>query len=180
MAVSNEEGQSLFEFLLMLPMLVGLTVILVRVNSAIQISIVNQQYARAQTLFLAFNNSTYPVLSQQSRLIKNGTNQLILGVSDNVADNEGYTPIASVQMITRNKSGQASDAPREEPTTMRARVRIRNSVTLCTPTFVVDGAKGASQPIMPLQGSPPIPSGPSALTEGTRFNFCGSKVKYEQ
>ena len=52
----KEDGQSIVEFLVSLPLLVGLAVVLIRVNSAIQMSIVNQQYARAQTLNLTYNS----------------------------------------------------------------------------------------------------------------------------
>jgi hypothetical protein len=51
----GEAGQSLLEFLLMFPMLLALVIVLIRVNTAIQISIVNQQYARAQTFVLTSN-----------------------------------------------------------------------------------------------------------------------------
>ncbi len=43
-----ESGQSVLEFLLLIPLIVALTVLLVKMNAVIQVSIVNQQYARAQ------------------------------------------------------------------------------------------------------------------------------------
>src|SRR5690606_10882360 len=57
----DESGQSVLELLFMLPILVGMAVLLIRINMAIQVSINNQKYARAQTLYLTFNNSVYPV-----------------------------------------------------------------------------------------------------------------------
>src|SRR4051812_32338299 len=118
MVVEREEGQSIIEFLLMLPMLLGITMILIKLNIAIQIAIVDQQYARAQALFLAFNSPYYPsVQKREQRLVPSGTNQLITGVSDN-ADEGGqgtYVPKATVQPITRSKRVTASDAAHEEP-----------------------------------------------------------------
>jgi len=48
--LSSERGQSVLEFVFMLPILLGLIVIMVRSNTVIQMSIVNQKYARAQAL----------------------------------------------------------------------------------------------------------------------------------
>ncbi|MEO5970142.1 MAG: hypothetical protein ABIQ95_09460, partial [Bdellovibrionia bacterium] len=53
---SNNEGQSVIEFIFMLPLLIGMSTLLVNINTAIQMGIVNQQYARFQTLFLTFNS----------------------------------------------------------------------------------------------------------------------------
>lgn len=167
MAVKSEEGQSLIEFLLLLPMLVGLSVVLVRVNTAIQISIVNQQYARAEALFLSFNSPIYPELSKQARLVQLGTNELIIGVADNIADDSGnFKPKATVQLVARTKNVQASDEPMTEPP-QRAQVRVRGTVTLCSPTLTVKSANGTSMPIQ------------TALNEQTIFDFCGGIIKYE-
>lgn len=184
--VEDEDGQSIFEFLLMLPVLVGLTVILIRINSAIQVSIVNQRYARAHTLFLTFNHAFYPRLGQKQKLANIASNQMVLGVSDNVAPDgdEEYVPKASVQMIARNRRVQGSEAPREEPN-LRTNVRIRNTVTLCTPTVWVPasnagGGGSSGVPIIPVGGTPLKVVGRTALNEGTRFtNYCRSSMKYE-
>ena len=50
----------MLEFLVMLPLMVGLAMLMIRVNTVIQMGIVNQQYARAQALFVAGNGSEYP------------------------------------------------------------------------------------------------------------------------
>lgn len=179
--VNTEDGQSIFEFLLMLPMLLGITMILVKLNTAIQISIVNQQYARSQALFLAFNSAIYPSLvKQQQRLVPFGMNQLVVGVSDNAITDQSNVPKATVQSIARSKKIQASDAPGEEPSE-RALVRIRDTVTLCTPTVVLNTPQGAKA-ILPLQSGQNgfQPAGESSLTEQVVFNnFCGGPIKYE-
>src|SRR4051794_31601143 len=87
----GEEGQSMVEFLFMLPLLLGLAVLLVRISTAIQISIVDQQYARSQTLFLTYNSATYPRLGLQVSMQQKGLNQMVVGVSDNAAS-ANYTP----------------------------------------------------------------------------------------
>jgi hypothetical protein len=106
----GEQGQSLLEFLLMLPMMLGLIVIMSRVNTAIQASIVDQQYARMQTLWLTFNSPVYPKLGlQASELNGKNYNQMMIGVSDNEITSDSNQPIASTTMITRTPA-QAADA----------------------------------------------------------------------
>lgn len=130
MVVSNEFGQSTIEFLLMFPVMVALVVFLVKVNSAIQVSIVNQQYARGQALFLTYNSPNYPEL----RLAPSSqSDEVTMGISDNLAE-DGYTPDATVVSIVRPaRAGELADDERAgaEPG-LRGRIRVRNSVTLCT------------------------------------------------
>lgn len=152
-------GQSILEFLLIIPTLIGFVSILIRVNTAIQISIVNQQYGRAQAHFLTYASAVYPDIGKQDRLIRYSTNQLILGVEDFQTGENGGAPTATVQRITRSASVVAPDQPGEEPTT-RAKVRIRNTVTLCTPSFFLTTA-ATRLDTMPLP-------------ENARFTYCGS------
>jgi hypothetical protein len=185
MAANNDEGQSVLEFLLMLPMMVGLVVILVRINTAIQISIVDQQYARAQTLTLAYNNPVFPLLRlREPHLTAIGYNQMVLGVSDNPANNdEGhYTPKAATFYIARTK-GKPSGEDQAQPNE-RALVRIRNTVTLCTqPNVMAKG--GGPAPILELKnaGSEASPVYVAVnnyqLGENPKqFDYCGSPMKY--
>ncbi|MEK7689516.1 MAG: hypothetical protein AAB425_00690, partial [Bdellovibrionota bacterium] len=107
----GQEGQSVLEFLLMLPLMVGLSVMMVKVNSAIQVAINNQQYARAHALWLTFGSSVYPERKFRYNTDESpkdtfvGFNQMVVGVSDNVApDRESgdpYVPEATVQTIAR-------------------------------------------------------------------------------
>ena len=155
----DQEGQSVLEFLMFLPLFLGLTTLLLRVNTAIQMSIVDQQYARAQALFIAQNSAYYPDRpAKQARLIQQSSNQLVVGVSDNsTEENQEYSPIASVQLVARNKNSTASNEA-GEPTNARAFVRVRNTVTLCTQNLY---ALGYIRPETPPDG-----------------NFCGSSLKY--
>jgi len=172
----GDEGQSVLEFLLMLPMMVGLTIILVKVNTAIQISIVNQQYARAQALFLTFNSPQYPRLAlREAALIAKNTNMMFIGVSQNQAssdDGDEYYPEAATQNVTRKSSpGGSNDSQAEPP--QRGLVRVRSIVALCTqPNFV------GSSPVLPLASSGTTgtleASGQYNLGEGSRFDYCRS------
>ena len=164
----NNAGQSIIEFIFMLPLLVGMSALLVKLNTAIQMGIVNQQYARYQALRLTFNSPFYPAIVQgggagpRIRLIKQQENQMVVGVSNNADSGSGdYSPIATQQMIIRKPSLFHPNAPQDESATTMGWVRIRNSVTLCTQSFT-------------------YANGGSILSEGTNFsNYCSSAASYD-
>jgi hypothetical protein len=163
---NRESGQSILEFLLMLPMLVGLFLILLRVNQAIQVSIVDQQYARAHALWLAFNNPVFP--QQKLRLgaiTAQQDNQMVIGVSDNTAPTDG----------SRKKGVHDSD---DKESSKRASVRVRDTVTICTQANVVQGKSGFV-PILPQDPSSFAATGAYNLTEDPhQFAFCRSNLQY--
>ena len=177
----GEQGQSLLEFLLMLPMMIGLIVIMSRVNTAIQASIVDQQYARMQTLWLTFNSPIYPKLGlQASQLNQKKYNQMMVGVSDNVITASSSQPKASTTLITRTPAQAfgASNDPQQEPPS-RANVRIRNTVTLCTQANLVGGT-----PILDLAVANPDANLPTVtvagaynLPEDSKFDYCRGMVQ---
>lgn len=136
----DESGQSVLEFLILLPLMLGLTVLTVRMNMAIQVSIVNQQYSRAQALQLAFHSPNYPELKYQ----REGNNQLILGVSENMPDADGasYYPEATVSIVARNRRLANRPGGEQEQPNERSHVRIRNTVTLCTPSNSIQTSDG--------------------------------------
>lgn len=141
--VQSESGQSLIEFLLLLPAMVGLVFILVRVNTAIQISIVNQQYARAQVHFITYNSSVYPDLSLRTRgaMAETGFNQILLGISENNNSEDGassFEPVASTHQVTRRRILAGGNEERAEPD-RREMVRVRTTVTLCTQSNFIGG-----------------------------------------
>ena len=151
----GESGQSIVEFLLLLPAIVALTVVLFKVNTAIQISIVNQQYARAQALHISYNSPVYPYRGSgnliQSQFVEKGYNRMVVGISDNSPEGDEdvageYIPEASVHMIARNKLKAGSPGqPKEEPAE-RGFVRVRTTVALCTPSHVISAGKGFVAP----------------------------------
>jgi hypothetical protein len=134
--ILDESGQSLIEFVLMCPLLAAILLVLIRINTIIQVSIVNQQYARAQTHFLTFNSPVYPAITHRSRLIDQQSNRMIMGVSDNTITDEDegadYAPEASVQMIARTAAQAKGKGPDHEEPKIRGYVRVRNTVALCT------------------------------------------------
>jgi hypothetical protein len=138
----DESGQSIIEFLILLPLMVGIVVLMIRVNTTIQISIVNQQYARAHTHWLTFNSPIYPEIKYRKRPY----NQMIIGVSSNTnpADDEfEYQPEVNVQKIARD-SRKGIQSPKEDPreVTERTDVRVRTSVALCTQSNAMDSGGG--------------------------------------
>jgi hypothetical protein len=172
----DEQGQSLLEFLFMLPMMIGLIVLMTRVNTAIQASIVDQQYARAQTTWLTFNSPVYPNLRlQASELNGKNYNQMMIGVSDNLIGGSELHPEAQTTFIPRKRSlaSRASDDPQVEPES-RANVRIRNTVSLCTQPNVLNG-----QPVLPLSldASGPHVVGPYNFPETAKFDYCRSLIQ---
>lgn len=131
---------------MMLPMLIGLTMILIRVNTVIQMSIVNQQYSRAQTHWLAFNSAIYPERKFRDKFfVDQGYNQMVLGVSDNAAPSstaDTYAPEASKFMVARSKKFARGPDDATSEANEKAIVRVRNTVTMCTQSNVFNGGGG--------------------------------------
>jgi hypothetical protein len=162
----------------MLPMLVGLVLILVRVNTAIQGGIVNQQYGRAHALWLTMNSPVYPQLKLRiGNLDGQKDNQMVIGVSGNPAPSDGtYTPEAQTAYVARKK--HASEQADEKNPDRRANVRIRNSVTLCTQANVVQGQSG-KVPVLELDPKTFQPKGRYNLSEDAhQFKFCDTTMNY--
>lgn len=175
--VSGESGQSILELLFLLPMLAGLIVILVRINTAIQISIVNQQYSRSMIFFSNMNSPDYPSRSLLKRAVAANSlvNQMTFGISDKpIGQNDNdfeasNQPEASTQYVAR-KPRQGSEEPGDD-ITQRGKVRIRNTVTLCTPTVALRVSKNKMVPNVDEAGY--------RLDESTQFDFCGGTLSYE-
>lgn len=178
----DQEGQSVLEFLLFLPVFLTLLLLLYRIQLAIQVSIVNQQYARSQALFLTFNHPYYPELVRQGLMRQYPLNQMVLGVSDNLASGESYSPQATLQSIIRPGKPLGSDAPKEEPL-LRGKVRVRGTVTLCTSPWWIQNGSGAPVLNLPLgsqaNGFPAM--GVYQMSEASQWGsyLCGSPLTYE-
>lgn len=183
MVVRDTRGQSLVEFMIFLPFMIGLAILMVRVNTAIQISIVDQKYARAQALFLAYNSPHYPEKgAKRFSMADFGFNQLLLGVSGNLDTNgqSSYVPEATVQSVARDPKSpaalSASNEEQTEPSTTRSNVRVRNTVTLCTQNFQI-GLKDPNGPL-PIDASLGVNYLKSVLDPKQMASFCASKMKY--
>lgn len=165
-SVHPEGGQSIIEFLVVLPFLIGLTLFLIKTNTAIQVSIVNQKYARAQTLFLAQNSPVYPRLKMMTdKMQAKGVNRLVIGVSDNFPDSEEgdqYQPEATIYRITAAGQPKGEATPQTDEIKKRSDIRVRTTVALCTQINAVQMSGGAFMPLS--QG----------VGEETRFqHYCG-------
>lgn len=162
----DERGQSVLEFVFMLPILIGLIVVMVRSNTAIQISIVNQKYARAQALWLAFNSPYFPRLSfrkaggENDQFIRHGYNRMVIGMAEQPVGDTGGKAIASTQVVVRGGNTQGASGPSQTEPIDRSEIRIRTTVALCTQTNVVVTAQG----IRPAEGD--------NIGEKSVFDFC--------
>jgi len=139
--LKNERGQSLMEFVFMLPLMIGLVMLVIRVNSAIQVSIVNQKYSRAQVLAIAYNSPIYPSLRWRTGdgdiFVSKGNNRMVVGVSDQIVTGDGtIPPKATTQRIVDADADVGNNDPQKEHET-RGNIRVRNTVSLCTMSFSV-------------------------------------------
>ena len=135
--VQNERGQSSIELLFFVPFLLGISTLLFKANSAIQVSLVHQKYARAQALFLAYNSPIYPERRfRTGDVLSTVGDQFTVGVSQNIVTNaQAHEPVAAVIQVSRLGKPQSelgNDQPGLEPPE-RGRVRIRTSVGPCRP-----------------------------------------------
>jgi len=143
----GKRGQSLLEFLLLLPFLLGLTTLVIRANQAIQISIVNQQYARAQTHFITFNSPVYPDNRKGRRddMVAAGYHAITLGVGEKAigsgSEDGDDIPEAPMQMVARSEQLAGGKPAPQEEVDRSGWVRVRNTITLCTGSlsFRADG-----------------------------------------
>lgn len=157
----GESGQSLLEFLFMLPVMVGLIIIMVRVNSAIQISIVNQKYSRAQALFLTYSSAYYPRRQLVAdNFIASGYNRMVIGVADKPISETDNRAEASTQIVVRDRAGVAGDGPSGQEPAERAVVRVRTTVALCTQTVAL---------------GPGIAATAENIGEKSVFSFCSGQ-----
>ncbi|OFZ72235.1 MAG: hypothetical protein A3K03_07405 [Bdellovibrionales bacterium RIFOXYD1_FULL_44_7] len=144
-----------------------------RVNSAIQVSIVNQQYARQHAHFLSFNSPVYPELRWRERFfVDTGVNRMVAGVSENARqeEEETYSPDAPTQMITRTKQKSGGEGPAGSEPDVRGIVRIRSTVALCTQSNVIAGENSF------------VPLNSQTLREGITprgFLYCRSPLDEE-
>lgn len=166
--VLDRSGQGLLEFLLLLPFLLGLTVLMIRANAAIQMSIVNQRYARAQTHFLTFNSPYYPDFglsgNRKSDMIAGGINAITMGVAEKAleAGEDGDTqPEAPMQMVARSVAKAGAKPAAQENTESSGWVRVWNTVTLCTASHSFQSEGGFSSMKKISEGVTP-----------RSFNFC--------
>jgi len=154
----DEKGQSLLEFLFMLPLMIGLIVIMVRVNSAIQVSIVNQKYSRSMALSLAQNSPYYPRKELQAdNFIQSGYNRMVIGVADKPISDTDNRAEATTQLVVRDQVIAGGEGAAQAEPVERALVRVRTTVSLCTHTIAL---------------APGVVADASTIGENSVFPFC--------
>lgn len=147
--MNRRSGQSLMEFVLILPVMAGLLFLMIRVSATIQVSIVNQKYARQRALELADNGANYPKLRfLRGNFIERRSNRMVVGVSEETTDvsSGGSSEIvatAPTLPITSRKQLPGSNENQTEPDA-RSIVRVRNTVELCTPYRVAQSGTGGA------------------------------------
>lgn len=131
----GNEGQGLLELIFAVPVFIGFVWIFFKVNSAIQVSINNQQHSRGQILHLAFNSAVFPELKFRlgsSGMASTGApNQFTAGTSaDHV---EPDSPVnATVVSLARSPAQEQGESIQSLPGQVRTNIRIRDTVTICT------------------------------------------------
>ncbi|MCM0605326.1 MAG: hypothetical protein KA715_04490 [Xanthomonadaceae bacterium] len=123
-----------------LPVFVGFIWIFFQVNTAIQVSINNQQHSRAQMLHLAFNSPIFPELKFRddmiSGMVATGTpDQFTAGTSDELVDaSNSATVTPTIISFARDPSKVKGEVDQVLPAagSERTNVRIRDTVTICT------------------------------------------------
>lgn len=169
----HEEGQSVIEFLIMLPVVVGLAVFMVKVNTVIQMGIVNQQYSRAQALNFSYNSPVYPHLERRPHMIKLKYDQILMGVKEYRANEEGDLRTESSTYKITKTGGSVEN--QSESIHERSEIRVRNTVTLCTQMNLA----GNGKPLIDLNEAYPFkPKGAVNLNEGTEFVYCKGPTRY--
>jgi hypothetical protein len=174
---NHQSGQSILEFLVTLPLMLGLVMLMIRVNTYIQMGVVNQQYARAQTLFVSGNGAEYPQRPLViTNLAKARYNQFVVAISDNEQslDADPNTPqLATTYHIVPPGAPVGNDNAQTEAT-QRGNLRVRSSVTLCLPMLVSGGT-----PLRPINGfiQPGAAAGPG--TSAQQFVYCSAPQPYD-
>lgn len=140
MAVKNEKGQSLLEVIFLVPFLFMFVALLYKIQMAIQMAIVNTQYARSQVFVLTANSPEYPRLQFRTfpKMFSGGNqDRMVLGVADpeSLAASEGsdgtIEPMPQTQKINRLGSTVMGSSDRGE-VAKRTELRIRNTAGICT------------------------------------------------
>jgi hypothetical protein len=178
MAVKNRKGQSILEVLILIPFLFAFVGVLYKITMAVQMAIVNTQYARSQIYVLTSNSPEYPRL--QFRLSRgssvkmfafNKQDRMVLGVADpkaltsSAGQDGSMEPLPQIQSIGRSGRTESGSSDRGE-VTKRTDVRVRNTVGICTQLNAVALEKPMDETNIPSLGSKRWPFGNTVCQYG--------------
>jgi len=133
--IQNQKGQSLIEMVVAVPIFLGFVWILFQVNTAIQVSINNQQHSRGQMLHLAFNSPIFPELKFRvapAGMVENKTDLFIAGTSAEHVEDGTSTVLATVVSVARDAKKVLGESTQSLPVGVRTNVRVRDTVAMCT------------------------------------------------
>lgn len=132
--IQEEEGQSLIEFIMLIPIVLAFVWYLVHVSVAINKSIVGQKHARSQLLHKMWNHRSGPV---DKDFASSDRSMFYVGVSGEIAAGDSVKAVAPVEMLglgpNPKKMADANDDPGEPPPNVyRQKVRVRSAFGICT------------------------------------------------
>lgn len=134
--IKNEKGQALLEFIMMLPMVLAFFWYTLKVNVAINKSIVAQKHLRSQLFLKLHNHRDYPVINEYENN-PGDRSAYFMGVSDLSTlggDQFSPAPIVNIGIGTnpRSLAGTRDDEGEAQPGWLRQNVRVRSAYGICT------------------------------------------------
>lgn len=130
----SNSGQSILEFAFLIPIFATILFLIIEVETAISMSIVNQKYSRNHMHFLFFNHRQYPQHDFVQKQKGDSMRRWWIGVDDNSTYNKlnNIVPKAPTQKIGKIKPSQDEQAGDVDE---RQNVRIRTMVFTCVPPY---------------------------------------------
>jgi hypothetical protein len=133
---NTQSGQALLEFIIMFPIILALLWYLLKVQIAINTSIVGQKHARSHIFLKVLNHRDYPIDKEYRE--NPGTRSVFwLGVAgraieENTVNSSAPVVDLGVGLNPRPLPGARDDPGEAELDMPRQRVRIRTAFGLCT------------------------------------------------
>ena len=134
---AKQSGQAMVEFIIMFPIVLSFIWYLLKVQLAINTSIVAQQSARSQVFLKLLNHRDYPVEYEYKNL-SGKRSAYWLGVAGRVVDPSNPTaqpsPVVNLGIGLTPKAlpGARDDVGEADSSMLRQNVRIRTAFGLCT------------------------------------------------
>lgn len=130
-----DSGQSLVEFIFMLPFIITMIVYMTQLNGAINMSINYQQFVRSHLFHLMFNSRNYPEIQYSNNF---HGNRLYLGVNkDVITEGSELTPkTPRVKVGSKTPSGDET-VDIYPSVTKRQHIQVRVIMGICTPNNIV-------------------------------------------
>ena len=183
----RQNGQSIMEFALLIPLYLGLMIYLIQATIAVNGGIAYQKYAREKLFELLWNHRDYPKLLTTTKTNENnvqkGWQRTWVGVDDKTwrSDEQGerdtLTEVAPKVIAGYSEAVANQDTSNEGfPATTRKSIRIRVKVFICLgPKFFPRGRndRGGSQdpPYLSDIGS----MNDSTFRDGGTFRLCSDE-----